>query len=584
VNKAPLVLLESYAARGETSSYAFAGCVEVIEAHAHAEVLPSLRRVETAVASGLHAAGFLAYEAAPGLDPDLAVRTAGEFPFLWFGLFRKRVPVFPGALCADAPPCATSGWAPSLAPRRYAALINRIRELISAGDTYQVNFTLRERFHLSGSPLALYRDLCRSQPAPYCAFIDTGRFSVASASPELFFRLDGDILTTRPMKGTARRGRWPEEDEAAKEELRRSDKERAENLMIVDLLRNDLGKVAQTGSVEVNALFEVEPFPTVHQMTSTITARLREGVGFPELFRALFPCGSVTGAPKRRTMEIIASLEDSPRGIYTGCIGYISPGREAVFSVAIRTAVIDTATGTGELGIGSGITWDSRPAAEYDECLAKARFAREPFPEFQLIESLLFTPGEGYFLLDRHLGRMAASASRFGFAFGPDAARDRLLALGADLDVRQKVRLLLSRDGTLHAEAAPIDVQEGDTPLAVAFAGGEVDSRDPLLYHKTTWRTLYSEELRRHPDCADVIFCNERGEVTEGTYHNVVARIGDVLVTPPVTCGLLPGVFREELLAGGAIREQVLTREDFAAADEIYLINSVRRWRRARLV
>ena len=562
-------------------SFSFAGLREVIVASSPAEVLPALARVERGVSQGLHAAGFVSYEAATGLDTGLVTRAAGELPLLWFALFSDRTPIDPAATPAGS--YRTSGWTTSFAETGYTRAVAEIREFIARGHTYQVNFTMRQRFRFDGEPLAFYADLCRCQPTPYSAYIDTGRFQILSASPELFFRVQEGVLTTRPMKGTAGRGRWWQEDEEAKQRLRETPKERAENLMIVDLLRNDMGMVSETGSVEVSALFDVETLATVHQMTSTIRSRLKEGVGLTALFRALFPCGSVTGAPKKRTMEIIAGLEDSPRGIYTGCIGYVSPGGEAQFSVAIRTIVIDTATGRGELGIGSGITYDSQAKAEYAECLAKGRFAREKQRDFHLIESILFEEGKGYFLLERHLARLMRSAAYFAFPLEAGAAEKALEEIAKPLAGRHKVRLLLSPSGGIACEAAPIGAESERKELTVAFARRTVDSADPFLYHKTTNRSLYAEEAALRPDCADVLFMNERGEVTEGTISNIVARIGGELVTPPLACGLLPGVFREELLENGEIRERVICRKELETAEEIFLVNSVRKWRRVQL-
>jgi para-aminobenzoate synthetase / 4-amino-4-deoxychorismate lyase len=579
----PRVIFESHAATGDTASFAFDGLVEVVEARTPAEVVPALVRVEAAVAAGHHAAGFVSYEAAAGLDPALDTRSPDGFPLLWFGIFRQRLTIAPEAAPA-APPAAPPVLKPSLDNRRHRSAVEAIKRYIAAGDTYQVNFTFPLRFRLEGDPREWHRTFCRSQEAPYGAYIDTGRFRILSASPELFFRAADGCITVRPMKGTAPRGRWWSEDETLRQALRESVKERAENLMIVDMLRNDLGKIAETGSVRVASLFDVASFPTLHQMTSTITARLREDIGIPDLFRALFPCGSVTGAPKRRTMEIITELEESPRGVYTGCIGYISPGAEMVFSVAIRTAVIDGATGEGTLGVGSGITWDSAAAAEYAECLTKARFAVTPPPDFHLIESLLFEEGTGYFLLERHLARLAASAARFGFRFDPDTFRLSLAGIASGLTGCHKVRLLLGRTGEMRVEAAPVDLTEATHPLPVAFAACRVDSADPLLYHKTTRREFYVTELARRPDCADVIFVNERDEVTEGANHNLVVEIDGALVTPPVASGLLPGVFREEMLATGDIRERAVTREELGRAAALWLINSVRKWRQAKLV
>jgi para-aminobenzoate synthetase/4-amino-4-deoxychorismate lyase len=557
--------------------FCFSGRVGEVSAASPEEVVPALRLLEERVGSGLHAAGFISYEAATALNGDLTSCAPGGFPLLWFGLFEvRRAAPFPAA----SKPYQTSDWEPSLSQEEYAGAVASIRELIAAGDCYQVNLTMRQSFSFSGSPRSFFSELCRCQPTPYSCYLATGNYRILSASPELFFSLSEGILTTRPMKGTARRGRWWEEDEAKKLTLRESPKELAENLMIVDLLRNDMGMVSRTGSVRVVSLFDVETHATVHQMTSTIRSRVSEGVGTLGLLQALFPCGSVTGAPKVRSMEIIAQLEGAQRGLYTGCIGYLSPGGEAQFSVAIRTVVLDTLSGRGELGIGSGITFDSVAADEYAESLAKGRFARERGRTFHLIESLLYD--EGYFLLERHLERLARSAAYFRFPLEPGAAQGALEAHARGRCGREKVRLLLFRDGRLSCESAPMADQEQEA--TAAFAKVAVDSADPFLYHKTSWRGVYAGESARRPDLAEVIFVNERCEVTEGANSNIVALLDGELLTPPLESGLLPGVFRGELLALGRVRERVLPRQDLETAQELYLVNSVRKWRRVRLV
>ena len=559
--------------------YSFSSLAAEVSAATQEEVAPALQALERHVADGLHAAGFVSYEAARALNGDLTTCPPGGFPLLWFGLFETRTcDPFPD----PALPFHCGGFTPSLDRERFSGAVESIRGLIAAGDCYQVNFTMRERFSFSGCPHSFFSQLRRSQPTPYCSYLETGKYRVLSASPELFFSLERGVLTTRPMKGTATRGRWFEEDQARKEQLKQSPKERAENLMIVDLLRNDMGIVSETGSVRVSSLFDVETHRTVHQMTSTIASKLKEGVGVPELFRALFPCGSVTGAPKRRSMEIIADLEGDPRGLYTGCIGYFSPGGEARFSVAIRTAVLDLDSGCAEIGIGSGITYDSVAQDEYAESLAKGRFAREIPPEFHLIESLLFDGG--YFLLERHLERLGRSAAYFAFPLQKDQARRALEQVAAGLDEggRHKVRLLLFNDGRIDCESSP--VTESSSDATAAFAGMRVDSSDPFFYHKTSRRDLYTRELAGRPDVTEVIFENERGEVTEGVNSNIVALIGGEHLTPPLSSGLLGGTFREELLQSGSIKERVLTRSDLEQAEALFLVNSVRKWRRARLV
>jgi para-aminobenzoate synthetase/4-amino-4-deoxychorismate lyase len=422
-----------------------------------------------------------------------------------------------------------------------------------------------------------------NQQTPFCAWLDIGTHRILSASPELFFALEGNLLTMKPMKGTAPRRPRMDDDQRQQELLATSAKDRAENLMIVDLVRNDLATIAETGSVEVPVLFAVETYPTVHQMTSTVTAVIRPQVGLTDIFRALFPCGSVTGAPKRRTMEIIRELEGQPRGVYCGAIGYVSPGRDAVFSVAIRTVVVDAATGEAELGIGSGITWDSDAAGELRECLDKSAFLTRDSSGFSLIESLR-SDRDGYLLLERHLRRLADSADYFGFRLDADDLRKRLLELDRGLSGVQKVRLLLAADGGITLEA--LDIAETDRtslPALLAVSAQRVDSSDTFLYHKTTRRTLYDKQLRAHPGCYDVIFLNKRDEVTEGCFNSIIISLNGELLTPALECGLLPGVLRGELLEVGAVREAVLTLNDLRAADTIWLVNSVRGWRECRL-
>jgi para-aminobenzoate synthetase/4-amino-4-deoxychorismate lyase len=571
-------------ARGPRS-FRLAGHRETLVARTVADVLPLLRRVEEAVGRGLHAAGFLAYEAAPAFDPALVTHPPDpRLPLAWFALFeaREEVPALDGV---PDEPFELGEWSPSLSEAEYAARVGAIHELIAAGDTYQVNFTLRLGAAFRGSVAGLYGALCRAQRSAYGALLRLGDVSVVSASPELFFRWADGELELRPMKGTRPRGRWEEEDAALAAELVASPKERAENLMIVDLLRNDAGRVSEWGSVRVPRLFETERYETVHQLTSTVRSRTLPGTGLTDVLRALFPCGSVTGAPKVRTMQVIRELEDGPRGVYTGAVGFVSPG-EAVFSVAIRTLLVDHARGTAELGVGSGITWDADAAAEYRECLDKARFAtgQSPAADFELLETLLHEPGAGYFLLDGHLARMASSARHFGFRWDEARVRAALAdAVSAPADGPLRVRCLLSRGGEVRVETMPLAPAPG-APARVTLAARPVDSRDPFLFHKTTRREVYTTRAAERSDCDDVLLVNERGEVTESTVANVVARIGGALWTPPREAGLLAGVFRRHLLDAGELRERTLRPEDLRVAEEIYLVNSVRRWWPAVLV
>jgi len=583
MNVRPTALFEAFVPGRDGRSFRFEGLQRVLAASQPDEVLPLLAAVEQEVAAGRHAVGFLSYEAAAGLDPALPVRPRGALPLAWFGIFAGRLEVTAGTT-GVAGACRLLAPQPSWDVDSYSAAFRTIMEHLAAGDSYQVNLTFRQHFRFAGEPFALYRQLCAAQPAAFCAFLDLGDFAIASASPELFFaRRDGDIVM-RPMKGTAPRGRDADDDRRRREQLAASPKERAENLMIVDLVRNDLGRVAVTGSVEVPTLFAVESYPTLHQMTSTVSARLRHDAGLADIFGSLFPCGSVTGAPKQRSMAIIRDLEEGPRGLYCGAIGFVSPGAEAVFSVAIRTAVLDLTRGAGELGVGSGVTADATAAAEYQECLDKAAFLSRSAEPWQLVETLLWEKGHGYLLLERHLQRLATSAAGLGFACSIDVVARHLRAAAPQPAGRHKVRLLLASDGRVSSSSAPLPPRgHAAAPARVALTAVSIDAREPLLYHKTTWRPWYDGVLEQHPGCVDVLFCNERGEVTEGTKHNLVVERDGRLVTPPVHCGLLPGTLRQELLESGIVVEQPVSRQELLAARRLWLINSVRGWRRVVL-
>jgi para-aminobenzoate synthetase/4-amino-4-deoxychorismate lyase len=577
----PFVLFESYDRNPAGRSFRFAECLEEIVATTSEQILPALRRIESAVRNGLHAAGFLSYEAAPAFEPNFRVKAGADFPRLWFGLFKERREISAGDFFREGNFELTNRQA-SLDERAYCQAVEKIREYIAAGDTYQVNFTLRQRAQFRGDDLALYHRLCRNQRAGYCAYLNLGRYRILSASPELFFHWQNGQLITRPMKGTRPRGRNTPEDRAYTEQLQTFPKERAENLMIVDLLRNDMGRISEFGSVQVQKLFEVERYETVLQMTSTIAARPLLQAGLVEILQALFPSGSVTGAPKIRTMEIIKELEGSPRQIYTGAIGFFSPAPEAVFNVAIRTLLIDTQTGIAELGVGSGVTYDSSPAAEYKECLLKANFLAPPRPDFSLMETLLYESAAGYFLLDRHLTRLADSADYFGFRFDKNEIRAALQKIAENMpEGKFKVRLLLNRDGT--AQAAH-ELLAGKRTLQIALAPEPVDSRDVFLFHKTTHREVYESRRASRPDVDEVLLVNEKGELTESTIANLVVRLEGKDYTPPVSCGLLAGTFRAELLEREKLIERVLRPEDLQKAEAVFLVNSVRGWMPVQMV
>jgi len=568
--------------------------VGVVEARRPGEVPSALATLEGAAARGLWAAGFVTYEAAPGLDPDLAVRTRdpddpfAHLPVLWFAMFQGRedLPVLePPERVRPLP--QESPWQPSVERARYDADIERIRQRIAAGDVYQVNHTLRLRARVEGDEHDLYRDLALAQRGGYAAYLNLGRYRVLSASPELFFRIDDERITTRPMKGTTPRGRWPEEDDAAAHRLLESRKDRAENAMIVDLLRNDLGRIARAGSVRVERMFEAERYETVWQLTSTIAAQLRPGTRIADVFGALFPSGSVTGAPKVASMRVIAELEDSPRGVYTGAVGYLAPRASgeprANFNVAIRTVVLNAETGLAEYGVGGGVTHDSSAAGEYEEALAKARVLTVRRPSFHLYETLRHDAKEGYAHIREHLARLAASARYFGFRFAEDAVAAALENAAAELHGDGRVRLTLFRDGRAETEiSAPLDPSPG--PVRVALDRDPVDRSDVWLFHKTSLREPYERRRAARPDVDDVLLVNQHGEVTESTIANVAVKTEGVWVTPPLESGLLPGTFRAVLLRDGRLQERPVTVQELRGAEELALVSSVRGWRAAVFV
>src|SRR5215217_6315529 len=382
-------------------------------AHRIADVLPVLEFAERAARSGSHVAVMLSYEAAPAFDAALVAHQPSGLPLAWATVFAHPLDV----ATEQSPPASAKFWMPSVNREEYDRAVARIRELIAAGDTYQVNYSFPLTSTFKGDPYAWYQDLFVAQGAQYSAYLDLGRYKVLCLSPELFFERRGNHVITRPMKGTVRRGRWPAEDRDLAHWLKHSEKDRAENVMIVDLLRNDLGKVSVPGSVRVSSLFDLERLETIWQMTSTVESTLRDGTSLVKLMGALFPCGSITGAPKIRTMQIIRELERFPRGAYTGAIGLLKPGGDCVFNVAIRTVVIDTESNIATFGVGGGVTIDSTAEREYEECLVKSRFLHSTPVEFQLFESILLEDGE-YFLLAEHLKRLGDSAEFFGFVFG----------------------------------------------------------------------------------------------------------------------------------------------------------------------
>ena len=521
--------------------------------------------------------------------------------------------------------------AKSVSRDAFDAAIAAVHDALRAGDSYQINYTYRLNFDMFGTPTALYRRLRARQPVRYGALIalPCGVW-VVSCSPELFVEKHGDVLRARPMKGTAPRSADPREDAAAAAFLANDPKNRAENVMIVDLLRNDVSRIARTGTVKVPALFSVEPYASVWQMTSTIEAGWRDGTTFAQMLRALFPCGSITGAPKHKTMELIDAIESTPRGLYTGAIGWLdAPKDEAAqagavardgaagcgdfcLSVAIRTLTLEAVgidavatVGAGEaaarpagrrrgtMGVGAGIVLDSVAADEYAECELKARFLTDADPGFQLFETTAATRADGVRYLERHLARLQRSADAFGFRFDTDALRRgvdaRCAALDGDGPYRMK--LALAKDGAVEITAAPLKpLPAGPVRVMLASEHGFAPTRtdDALLLHKTTRRAEYDRAWQEAEAVGgfDMLFVNERGEVTEGGRSNLFVKLDGQWVTPPLSCGVLPGVMRGLLLEDPALgaQERALTLDEVLNAEDLMICNALRGPMAARLV
>jgi len=546
------------------------------------DVIPILKRAEEAAHKQQWAVILICYEASPVFDPAMKVHPPGRFPIVWVATF-DRVQMPPREQDPSRKRFDHLDWNPIISRQAYTAAIARIRDHISQGDTYQVNYTFPLRAKFQGDSWEWYRHLGANQGAGYSAYLDLGPFQVFSFSPELFFERQGKRIRTRPMKGTLARGRWLEEDESQIQQLKDSAKNRAENIMIVDLLRNDLGRISDLGSVKATELCQVESYETLLQMTSTIESTIPATVTLLDLMSALFPCGSVTGAPKIRTMKIIRELEPDPRFIYTGTMGFVCPGGDCVFNVAIRTLWREKETGETRMGVGGGITIDSSPEDEYAECLLKSQFLNRQQPGFELLETILLECGH-YFLLSRHLLRMQQSARYFGFAWKESVVMDKLELIKMDhTEGNWRVRLLSARDSTIRTEVLPLPPGV-PSPLRVALAPLPVNTQDPFLFNKTTHREIYESQLVTRPDCGDLIFWNERGEACESSIANIVLESAGVKWTPPRESGLLAGTFRDELVQQGEVQERVITKAELVEAGNFLLINSVRKWIPAQLV
>ncbi|CAI3934550.1 aminodeoxychorismate synthase component I [Commensalibacter papalotli (ex Botero et al. 2024)] len=551
--------------------YYFTNPHQIIQANKLDDVIPCMQAIENAVQKGYYAAGFISYEAAPAFCSYLTTYRSGSLPLLWFGLF-DHPEDFDAMRKAEPHKEALSypNWHSNISWQDYQNAIYAVKDHIAKGDTYQVNYTLQMQAQFQQNPYRFYLHLLQAQQSRYSAYLESDTFQILSASPELFFEINKDIILTKPMKGTVPRGVNNIQDQINQQVLH-NEKNHAENLMITDLLRNDLGQIAQQGTVKVTSLFDAEKYPTVWQLTSTITAQLKKEIALTDIFKALFPCGSITGAPKVNTMNIIRQLEKSPRGVYCGALGVITPNQQAIFSVPIRTMVIQN--GQATYGVGGGITWDSTPKNEYEEVLHKVQVLYQSKVPEHLLESLLLGDGK-YFLYIEHLQRLKESAQYFDFIFDEVSIAVALQALQQKhSEGLWKVRLLLDNKGRLDCEAQPIKALTSS--LTASWATQPMQTDNVFLYHKTTTRDFYPKVTLDHEN----LLFNEKEEVTEFVNGNFVLNSDGEWFTPPLQSGLLNGTMRQHLLQKGKIKERIIYKKDIQESSKIAFINSVRGWR-----
>ncbi|MFH1460217.1 MAG: aminodeoxychorismate synthase component I [Candidatus Omnitrophota bacterium] len=590
------VLLESSLQDKENFfSYIFRCPQQIITCHTPGQIKDCFNKIQKAVHQGYYVAGFVSYEAGFALIDKLEKyqKNNYDFPLIWMGVFDAPI-TFNHYTNKFLPKINTlqsnhlSGKFGNkyiiknkhlnITRNQYFKDIKSIKKCIESGDTYQVNHTLKYKFDFHGNPFALYQDLRKKQPVNYSAFINSPEFTVLSFSPELFFKLKGENIHVKPMKGTAPRGLNPELDRQYKINLGMDLKNRAENIMIVDLLRNDLGKISKTGSVKVTDLFRVEKYTTLFQMTSTIKSKIKNNLSLFALFSSLFPSGSVTGAPKIHTMEIIKVLEPEDRKIYTGSIGFFSPKKKGVFNIAIRTIILEK--NKGEMGIGSGITYNSKSNLEFQECLLKAEFLKPK--HFQLIETMLLDKKTNISFLNEHLKRMRLSAKFFGIPFIKTKIVNGLTQPLAALNKNSacKIRMLLDVNGDFKIQTTPITSSNLKERQKIIISKIRINPNNPFLYHKTTKRKIYDKEFKKYSQLGvfDVIFLNNKNEITEGAISNIFVKKNNLYYTPPVSCGLLPGVYRKYFIKKHPkkVKEKILNLNDLKNADNIYCTNSVR--------
>ncbi|MCK4912362.1 MAG: aminodeoxychorismate synthase component I [Candidatus Omnitrophica bacterium] len=580
--KPPYVFLETLAkTQEEKSSFIFSKFKDIITFGPRDDLDLFFKKLESYSRKGYWLVGYFSYEFGYFLEEAHRPLRAGvKTPIAWVGVCKeprvisnkKKIKQQCSHFSLNKASYEIRNIRPNISQKEYNGKIKKIKYYLKQGLTYQVNFTFKEKFDFKGNVVSLYSDLRKSQPTSYSALINTTAEQILSLSPELFFKIDKNKIIARPMKGTIKRGETKEKDCKNKNDLRNSKKIRAENLMIVDLLRNDLGRISEL--VRAPKLFDIEKHPTLYQMTSTIEGKLKKNVKLKEMFSSLFPCGSVTGAPKIKTIELIKALEKEPRGVYTGAIGYISPKKKSCFNVAIRTVRIKK--NKGELGIGGGIVYDSKTKDEYEEALLKGKFFREGLEKIGLIESILWDKSKGYLFLSLHLKRLKNSSKYFSYPYREREIKNKLKEIIKNKRRDLKVSLVLDSKGNIDIKGEPI--KKIKAPIKIRISQKRIDSRNTFLYHKTTKRAFYDQERSKGlaKGYFETIFLNERGELAEGAISNIFILKNKKLYTPVAKSGLLPGILREQLIREGKVKEKTLYLKDLEDGDKIYIGNSVR--------
>lgn len=553
-------------------SLIFTQPIKIICATSTHELWKCLKDVEHAQKNGYYVAGFISYEASQAFQKNINIKQPNHFPLLWFGIFKEPSNIKP----LQKQSYQLSDWELSISKDRFIDVFKKIEYEINNNSIEQINYTTQYEAKFSGNGYSYYKQLKKAQQANYSAYIHTGNYEILSASPELFFELNNDTIRTKPMKGTIDRGLSFEDDIAKKKWLKSSSKNIIENDLTTELMCKELEKISKTNTVQVVDRHQVEQYPTVFQMTSTIESKLRPEISFKNIIQTIFPCASITGSPKIEAMRLINEIEENHRNIYCGTIGYITPNNNAIFNVPIRTVLIDHEQNKATYGVGGAITKESTVEEEFTEIKTKAKILQRKQPSFQLLETFGLKNGE-YIVFDNHLNRLKRSATYFNFNLDLDDIKQALSIKREEYkDGNWRLRLLVSKQGSFTIEIYPLD--HIDKNPYVKLAEKPLQKNNPFLYHKTTYRDIYDQFKITDDQYFDVLLWNEDKEITEFTIGNIVVKLDGKLLTPPIESGLLAGTFRQKLLQEGKIKERKIYLHDLNKCSHIWFINSVRKW------